>query len=97
MCINVFREVNISCLLLHNLDLIVVKHYQQHYMTIPFIFPLSAARLSKLFYPRKFQSSVHLGLLNCKRLQRVFLIPLRISSILFVELGWFRVTVIVQS
>ena len=61
--INVFREVNISCLV-HNLGLIVVKHYQQHYMTIPFIFLLSAVLLSKLFYPRKFQSSVHLSCFN---------------------------------
>ena len=62
---------------MHNLGLIMVKHYQQHYMTIlPFIFLLSVALLSKLFYPRKFQSSVHLVLMNSERLLRVFLLPL---------------------
>ena len=41
---NVSIEVNVCCSL-HNLGLIVVKHYQQHYMTIPFILLLSAALL----------------------------------------------------
>ena len=91
---NVSIEVNIICCLLHNLGIIVVKHYQQHYMTIPFIFLLSSALFSKFFYPRKFQSSVHLVLMNCWRLHRVFLLPLHI---LFEESQWCHWSVYIQS